>query len=76
MDIGLKSARAVMALGLLSVALSACQQDGSTGPSAAANEKIATQASVNGAAGQMPAYYDGELFTVNMKEHAGRRNPR
>lgn len=22
----------------------------------------------NGAAGQMPAYYDGELFTVNMKE--------
>ena len=37
MDIGLKSARAVMALGLLSVALSACQQDGGmspTGPSA------------------------------------------
>ncbi len=25
-------------------------------------------ASMNGAAGQMPAYYDGELFTVNMKE--------
>jgi hypothetical protein len=24
--------------------------------------------SPNGAAGQMPAYYDGELFTVNMKE--------
>ena len=29
---------------------------------------IAAQASVNGAAGQMPAYYEGELFTVNMKE--------
>jgi len=24
--------------------------------------------SVNGAAGQRPAYYDGDLFTVNMKE--------
>jgi len=24
--------------------------------------------SMKGAAGQMPAYYDGELFTVNMKE--------
>jgi len=23
---------------------------------------------MNGAAGQMPAFYDGELFTVNMKE--------
>jgi hypothetical protein len=23
---------------------------------------------MNGAAGQMPAYYEGELFTVNMKE--------
>jgi len=23
---------------------------------------------MNGAAGQMPAYYDGQLFTVNMKE--------
>ena len=23
---------------------------------------------MNGAAGQMPAYYDGDLFTVNMKE--------
>jgi len=27
-----------------------------------------TQGSVNGAAGQMPAYYDGELFTVNVFE--------
>jgi hypothetical protein len=28
----------------------------------------ARAASKNGAAGQMPAFYDGELFTVNMKE--------
>jgi hypothetical protein len=26
------------------------------------------EASSNGAAGQMPAYYEGQLFTVNMKE--------
>ncbi len=26
------------------------------------------EGSMNGAAGQMPAYYEGELFTVNMKE--------
>jgi hypothetical protein len=29
---------------------------------------VAHAAASNGAAGQMPAYYDGELFTVNMKE--------
>jgi hypothetical protein len=28
----------------------------------------AAAGNVNGAAGQRPAYYDGELFTVNMKE--------
>ena len=33
----------------------------SAGASAAAGN-------INGAAGQMPAFYDGELFTVNMKE--------
>lgn len=37
----------------------------SSAPSAAATT---TQASTNGAAGQMPAYYDGKLFTVNMKQ--------
>ena len=26
------------------------------------------EGNMNGAAGQMPAYYDGDLFTVNMKE--------
>jgi len=29
---------------------------------------LALAESMNGAAGQMPAYYDGQLFTVNMKE--------
>jgi hypothetical protein len=29
---------------------------------------FAAQGSMNGAAGQMPAFYDGALFTVNMKE--------
>ena len=32
------------------------------------NVAQAAQGSPNGAAGQMPAYYDGELFTVNMFE--------
>ena len=32
------------------------------------NWASAAQGSRNGAAGQMPAYYDGELFTVNMFE--------
>jgi hypothetical protein len=29
---------------------------------------VTAQGSSNGAAGQMPAYYEGQLFTVNMKE--------
>jgi hypothetical protein len=29
---------------------------------------LAAAGSVNGAAGQMPAFYEGDLFTVNMKE--------
>jgi Protein of unknown function (DUF3455) len=32
------------------------------------NVAQAAEKNTNGAAGQMPAYYDGELFTVNMKE--------
>ena len=35
---------------------------GTTGP------QLKDLSSSNGAAGQMPAFYDGELFTVNMKE--------
>jgi hypothetical protein len=30
--------------------------------------QIALAGSMNGAAGEMPAFYDGQLFTVNMKE--------
>ena len=58
MDIGWKS-RTFIALVLLSIFWSACQ--GQT------NVALAAQGSTNGAAGQMPAYYDGDLFTVNMK---------
>ena len=79
MNFGWKSARVVTALGLLSISLSACQQDGGmspTGPSAGGqtNGMLAAQGSVNGAGGQMPAYYDGELFTVNMKEQSETAN--
>ena len=34
------------------------------------NVALAARGNVNGAAGQMPAYYDGELFTINVKELA------
>src|SRR5258705_260386 len=34
----------------------------------AAGSGVALAASPKGAAGQMPAFYDGEMFTVNMKE--------
>ena len=56
----------------LSFLWSACQQDAaapSTGqPVAQAAGALAAAKTTNGAAGQMPAYYDGNLFTVNMKE--------
>jgi hypothetical protein len=76
MDIRWKSARASLALGLLSMLWSACQQDGTTAPSTTpAVSRTAGQthvalaaASMNGAAGQMPAFYEGQLFTVNMKQ--------
>ena len=77
MDIGWKSARGVIALALLSIAWTACQQDGgTTAPStnapvsktAGVSGAVAAVGSLNGAAGQMPAYYEGQLFTVNMKQ--------
>ncbi len=61
MDIGWKSVRAFIALVLLYIFWIACQQDGT-------KVALAAGGSMNGAAGQMPAYYDGELFTVNIKE--------
>jgi hypothetical protein len=55
MNIGWKWARALVPLVLLCAV-------GQT------NVAFAAQGSMNGAAGQMPAFYEGELVTVNMKE--------
>jgi hypothetical protein len=73
MDIRMKSARAVLTLGLLSPLWGACQHESeaTTAPSAVSNGVLAAKGNLNGAAGQMPAYYDGQLFTVNMKEQPG-----
>src|SRR5262245_58532533 len=69
MAIGWKSARACIGLVLLSIFWGACQQAGGLSPAAPwTNAALADGGSKNGAAGQMPAFYDGELFTVNMKE--------
>jgi hypothetical protein len=53
-----KSARFILAVGLLYIWWGAFEGQGQAAP----------QGSPHGAAGQMPAYYDGELFTVNMFE--------
>ena len=76
MYIGWKSARTFVALMSLSIFWSACQQgDGTTGPSTSPvmskTASLTANASVNGAAGQRPAFYEGELFTINMKELPG-----
>jgi len=77
MHIGWKSARAFVALMSLSIFWSACQTNGGSDPTAPSTSElvsktapVAANASVNGAAGQRPAFYEGELFTVNMKEVA------
>jgi len=64
MDIGRNSARAFVAFAMLSVLSGACQPNSD----AVITAPPTLQRSMNGAAGQMPAYYDGQLFTVNMKE--------
>jgi hypothetical protein len=72
MDSGRNSARARVALVLVSALWSACQPD-ATAPSMTAGQTtgaLAAERSKNGAAGQMPAFYEGELFTVNMKEQS------
>jgi len=63
------SARTWIGLGALSLLGAACQSD-MTAPAnrQAAMTSVAAVRNMNGAAGQMPAYYDGQLFTVNMKE--------
>jgi len=58
MDIRRRSVRALIALVLLCTFCAAGQT----------SVAFAAGGSMNGAAGQMPAFYDGELFTVNMKE--------
>ena len=61
MNIELKSAGPFIAFALL------CN----LWPTGQSNLAVAAGGSKNGAAGQMPAFYDGELFTVNMKEMPG-----
>jgi hypothetical protein len=60
MNIGWKSARAFIAVALLYTCWGAFLVQ--------TNVAHAAQGSPKGAAGQMPAYYDDELFTVNMFE--------
>jgi hypothetical protein len=69
MNGGWRSARTWIGLAALSVLGAACRSD-MTAPAdgQAAMTSVAAVRSMNGAAGQMPAYYDGQLFTVNMKE--------
>ena len=69
MEIERRSTVAFIALVVLSISGTACGQD-TAGATDQTNAPLATRGSPNGAAGQMPAYYDGELFTVNMKELA------
>jgi hypothetical protein len=76
MHLGWKSARSFFALMSLSILWSACQSDGTTAPSTSpamskTASSLSANASVNGAAGQRPAFYEGELFTINMKELPG-----
>jgi hypothetical protein len=80
MDLAWKAARVCIALVLLSLVWSASQPEGGWGTTAPStsylwaqlagppNVALAAGGSQNGAAGQMPAFYEGELVTVNMKE--------
>ena len=61
MDIGWKSARAFIFIPLALLLFILCTVG-------QANVALAAQGSMNGAAGQMPAFYDGQQVTVNMKE--------
>ena len=47
--------------------LGACSQDTSTAPRSSATA-LGSDHSMAGASGQMPAYYDDQIFTVNMME--------
>ena len=67
MDIGSKPIRRFVAVVLLNVLWVLCQVGAGPAPVA-----LAAGRSMNGAAGQMPAFYDCDLFTVNMKEMPDR----
>lgn len=67
MRIGWKSAGAFFSLALLYTFWSVCQQGAGSGAAwPGTNVALASDGSRNGAAGQMPAFYDGELFTINI----------
>jgi hypothetical protein len=70
MNSGWNSARAFVALAMVSVLAGACQPNdaGITAPSTINRFSTTPKRTMNGVAGQMPAFYDGEVFTVNMME--------
>lgn len=80
MPTGLNPARTVVALLFVGIFCGACQKDSGMRPATApqsseaglittsARASAAQAGSTKGAAGQMPAYYDGELFTINSVE--------
>jgi hypothetical protein len=59
-------ARLAIGLVTLSLVAGACQSD-VTAPTRQPAMDAVTARTTNGAAGQQPAFYDGKLFTVNMK---------
>jgi hypothetical protein len=78
MNITFQAVRGVIVFVALSAFVGACSHDrGPTAPSASqvqpyaaskTSAPLAAATTTNGAAGQMPAFYDGQLFTVNMKQ--------
>ena len=66
--------RYVIALPILAAITLACGHQTSTQPSSmpsnasASSASATTQSNANGVGGSMPAFYDGELFTINFKE--------
>lgn len=68
--------RALTLLTMLVVAATACQHDGTTAPSTHHDLSTAGQitgipaaaGNTNGAAGESPAFYDGDLFTINLMQ--------
>ena len=62
------SVRPWIGLVAVSALYTACQSDMTAPAKSQPAMTAAATSNTNGAAGQMPAYYDGQLFTVNMKE--------